>query len=826
MKLARLSAWVAPCAAAALSLPFAACQQDDPVRARVQVEDLPEDTAGDVLDASPDTAPPDEPDAPLTCQDNLDCRGGEVCREGRCVVVGRGCQEDLDCAGGERCLEGRCAPISCVNDEGCDPGELCHEGACVAQMCSPGSRRCAADGVQRCDAQGRGYGPVEPCGPGAACAAGACVEVGESCPVTVARASQAEADVPAQGRRVVVNAAHPVALDGSLSSDDGAVARVTWSVLSGPAGWLVTPSPEDPKGATLTGLRAGSRYVVAALAEDDAQTLSCAQDTIEIYTVDEGDVVFHLLWGGEGEPGAMEAGADLDLRLLRAVDGAWGQAPYDVFFGNPTPRWPGGEEARLVRDAQAGPGPEVIVLDNPAPCQWYSVGVHYWQEMFGAVTAELRVFVDGALVHTQDDLTLAQEGAWREALVLHWPSQEIFVVEGARGALPQGQRALFPAAAVERGLCGLVDEPEPSSCGDHLGEIGSPEEAAPLGTYAGLQVCAMEDDYFATAPAQEPGARVFVEVSSSGAGRVSAELAVDAAQGRAVAWSQGLRTLDLPAGQRALLRVGLERGEVASYGLRSWSCPLGLSGASARAQARALSPGNYRGLSHCGGQSWWKLAVPDQHGVLINFAYGFFDDFTLDGALLTLVNAGGDVVAQYELNGGSFGFLRYELPGGDYYLRLTSVQPDMAGVYHVEYELVEPPPAPALRVVTELDPPFAIQQQPGAAVSLPVRVFNDGEASSGAFQIRLYQVMDLPADPFTMPAVDPETASLLSATPQEPLGGASQRVVSVSGVPIQPSGGPDQGIPFLCAVASAAPLTEATPAGGPIACVPLLLMPR
>lgn len=84
------------------------------------------------------TAPPDDkrdageqdpgPPPLAECEDNTNCSGGEVCREGHCRTV---CDDETPCSG----FYGQCDPargycVECTANEQCDADEACFDGLC------------------------------------------------------------------------------------------------------------------------------------------------------------------------------------------------------------------------------------------------------------------------------------------------------------------------------------------------------------------------------------------------------------------------------------------------------------------------------------------------------------------------------------------------------------------------------------------------------------------------------------------------------------------------------------------------------------------------
>jgi hypothetical protein len=174
---------------ATLLVALGACSDDDTSSGSNGPTLLPDGGGG--------TANPD-----LTaCADNLDCGGGEVCRDGLCRAACAdddecdgltpicdpaagfcvGCRVTGDCAGGERCRAGLCEPF-CRSAEDCGQGEACQvsTGACMEAeceanrdcrggeacrgglcrpidepICTPGATRCSGSTLITCTADGR-----------------------------------------------------------------------------------------------------------------------------------------------------------------------------------------------------------------------------------------------------------------------------------------------------------------------------------------------------------------------------------------------------------------------------------------------------------------------------------------------------------------------------------------------------------------------------------------------------------------------------------------------------------------------------------------------
>ncbi len=113
--------------------------------------------------------------ATTACSATQYCEAGactaQACTPGSVVCEGEGVLS-CDARGASSTFEPCASRPECAgNPYGC----ACAGSACVARVCTPGSRRCAADGFQVCAADGRSWGGVTSCAGTETCVAGACL---------------------------------------------------------------------------------------------------------------------------------------------------------------------------------------------------------------------------------------------------------------------------------------------------------------------------------------------------------------------------------------------------------------------------------------------------------------------------------------------------------------------------------------------------------------------------------------------------------------------------------------------------------------------------
>ena len=418
------------------------------------------------------------------CRDRACEPGAAICADGdvatRCNVRGDGVEPGTDCGDlGQSCRDGQCvdacepgarrcegAGVRVCLEDGiterdipCAETQICLDGFCRAPVCVPGEPGCNGARVAECNQDGTGYLPGgEDCADrGLRCRQGTCVEGENECPVTSARAGSPEASVPLRAGVVVVPAAAALVLDGTQSTDDDTVVRVIWRRVDGPGG-ITLAADLDARRALVTGLRPMERYVFEAVAVDSTGVEACEAAYVEVHTVGSEQLVFHLLWDNDGDPDQEDnSGADVDLHLPKTRSGVWFEQPFDCHWNNQHPDW-APESPDQVLDDTNGRGPEIVVLDDPSPCEWYAVGVHYWRAAFGPARAHINVFNGGLLVWSRWDHALPATGAWWEAMLLHWPTGRVFATDRDFAQPRQAQRPLFSESALSSQLCGIPDD--------------------------------------------------------------------------------------------------------------------------------------------------------------------------------------------------------------------------------------------------------------------------------------------------------------------------------------------------------------------------------
>lgn len=262
------------------------------------------------------------------------------------------------------------------------------------------------------------------------------------CPTAIARARIHTASD--WSRTIDAAPLDTITFDGSLSHDvESNTLKYYWTIKSAPKDSTSKLAISEEK-ATLFADLAGT-YNVCLNVEDTGNMMSCNEDCLTVTVTPKETIHLQLVWHTPDDPTHDDDGTDLDLHFVRLLQGqeaedpsvrsgkgTWGDTGIavlndgtDVYFENREPIWSvegfGNELPSLDRDDKDGEGPENINLDNPSPCTWYAIGVHYYQDnAFGPSYATLRVFINGKLLHEQPNISLAQTGAFKQMALLHW----------------------------------------------------------------------------------------------------------------------------------------------------------------------------------------------------------------------------------------------------------------------------------------------------------------------------------------------------------------------------------------------------------------------
>ncbi|HAA55812.1 MAG TPA: hypothetical protein DCE42_13705 [Myxococcales bacterium] len=65
------------------------------------------------------------------CNQDSDCKSGEVCQSSKCTVVEKKCLDDTGCATGEICVSNQCKQSTCESSADCPASRVCEGQRCV-----------------------------------------------------------------------------------------------------------------------------------------------------------------------------------------------------------------------------------------------------------------------------------------------------------------------------------------------------------------------------------------------------------------------------------------------------------------------------------------------------------------------------------------------------------------------------------------------------------------------------------------------------------------------------------------------------------------------
>jgi hypothetical protein len=386
------------------------------------------------------------------CDDNTDCAGGEICRDGHCreacdvdfpcegglttcdLDLGycveneneNECEGDSDCSGGFECLDYTCVPIDDIICEAgrltCDDNTLvtCSADGTTEERLDCGDRLCVViDGGGRCD-----EAICEPDEAGCLDDATAflCDSTG-----TVRTEIQCAEDRYCDLGTCLDGVCEPnsVECDGNvIVSCDDLGAPATTFVCSGTLG---CSDGECVEGCGDGIVQDGEECDDGNLADGDGCD-GCERCSACGFRVE-------MVWDTPGDPNPIDTGAgrgsDVDLHLLHP-DGTWNRGPWDCHWKNKNPDWGASgseDDPAMVIDDTDGWGPEIIELNQPEGTETdpvaYWVGVYYYSDHnYGLSDVTIRIYLNGVLGFEETFPNLENHQFWDVARIT-WPSRDI-----------------------------------------------------------------------------------------------------------------------------------------------------------------------------------------------------------------------------------------------------------------------------------------------------------------------------------------------------------------------------------------------------------------
>ena len=258
-----------------------------------------------------------------------------------------------------------------------------------------------------------------------------------------------------------------IILDGSESSDeDGVVptdSEESWI-------WEATEYPGDapptirgtdarPNDYSIrrTRLLLAGRYVFTLKVRDAQGFISCNESQVTVLAIPSEKILVELTWTNPEDPDETdELGSDIDLHMVKMGPGNWFSTPYDIFFGNTGGESIGHwnpESPSLDIDDTDGLGPENIQMDDPENCQWYAIGVHYYDQLHGTAYATIRVYINQELVFEKLNTPLQRQNQFWDVARIHWDSGQVLDVDDVLPIQPLGQPPEVTPNMRTSGLC-------------------------------------------------------------------------------------------------------------------------------------------------------------------------------------------------------------------------------------------------------------------------------------------------------------------------------------------------------------------------------------
>lgn len=249
-----------------------------------------------------------------------------------------------------------------------------------------------------------------------------------------------------------------VLLDGSASVDpDGPNNRPVkyeWVVVDRPEGSVSQPYetlvPDDPTVGEPDDLESptavffvdqAGTYSIELRVKDNLDLSSESCETSAVVTIvakPEEAIHVSVTWTTPEDPDQTDRqGTDVDLHLRHPLAEGWFLSPGDCYYGNPAPDWgilgDTTDDPVLDIDDINGAGPENINLNLPENTETlgspYLLGVHYYKSHervtgmdYGASTAMVRVYLNGALNLTVENIELPVEDNFCQVAAIEWPA--------------------------------------------------------------------------------------------------------------------------------------------------------------------------------------------------------------------------------------------------------------------------------------------------------------------------------------------------------------------------------------------------------------------
>lgn len=259
-----------------------------------------------------------------------------------------------------------------------------------------------------------------------------------------------------------------ILLDGSESSDeDGRITSFDWRVIKKPEDISINlKTPSNAQGEAdderVFRLLTAGEYKIGLKVQDNDGFVSCNEAVATITAIPNEQVHVELTWTNPKDPDEQdERGSDVDVHMVKMGPGKWFDAPYDIYFQNQGSQGDSGiwnpESPSLDIDDTNGAGPENIQMDDPARCQWYAVGVHYYKQLFGTAYATIRIYINEELVYEKLNQPLTQGGQFWDVARIHWPTGQVFDYDRRLQSAPRDEEPVVTEPMKSSGLCTAED---------------------------------------------------------------------------------------------------------------------------------------------------------------------------------------------------------------------------------------------------------------------------------------------------------------------------------------------------------------------------------